>query len=311
MSNVILVTDSLFIKDSHIRTLENAGYTIERLNKVKASEEELCEAIKGKAGYILGGVEEVTETVINSADELKAIVFTGAGYKEFIPSYEMAKKKGIKISNAPGGNSSAVAEQVITMMLAMTRNIFSLGRCGEEVFKTVPSLSSKTVGIVGLGHIGTLVAMRLRALGVDNIRYYSRTRKYYLENTLGLIYSDIDEVFRRSDVVTLHLSKDVGDYYINKKLLSLLPNSSILVNAAFDTLVDNTFLKKELTEGRIRAIYDAPPEDEDFSGLPIYNWYSSNAQTGFNTEEAVETVSGMVTKSMLNLLSSGSDIFQV
>lgn len=81
MNGKILITDTLFIFDTHLKQLELAGYEIERLSKPDATEDELCQAVKGKVGYILGGIEKITGKVIESADKLKVIVFTGSGYQ--------------------------------------------------------------------------------------------------------------------------------------------------------------------------------------------------------------------------------------
>ena len=134
MSKTILVTDSLFIFPEHEKMLRQAGYDIARLDKPAATEEELVRAIKGKVAYILGGIEKVTDAVINAADDLKVIVFTGSDWKQFIPGYALATQKDIAIANAPGANSYAVAEYTVALMLAMTRNVFELGRTGKAVF---------------------------------------------------------------------------------------------------------------------------------------------------------------------------------
>ena len=108
----ILVTDSLFIMHEHVAQIEAAGYEVVRLDKPAASEAELVEAVKGKAGYILGGIERVTRPVIDAGTELKAIVFTGIDYETFIPAWEYAKSKGIVIANTsldPGINFGFVA----------------------------------------------------------------------------------------------------------------------------------------------------------------------------------------------------------
>ncbi len=73
MKGTILITDSLFVHKEHEEQLRAAGYDIQRIDKPKANEEELIAAIKGKIGYILGGIEQVSEKVIDAADELKVI----------------------------------------------------------------------------------------------------------------------------------------------------------------------------------------------------------------------------------------------
>src|SRR5882757_6273946 len=124
MKEKILITDSLFIFPEHEKLLNDAGYEIERLDKLSATEDELVEAIKDKVGYILGGIEKVTEKVIDAGDKLKAIIFTGIGYKDFIPAWEHATEKGIAIANTPNAPTHAVSEWAITMALAMNRGIF-------------------------------------------------------------------------------------------------------------------------------------------------------------------------------------------
>jgi len=128
MKGKVLITDTLFIGDEHVKQIEDAGYEVERLDKPNATEDELIEALQGKVGYVLGGIEKVTDKVIESTDQLKVIAFTGADWQALITGWEKAKEKGIKISNAPGANSPAVAELALTLTLAMQRNLFELGR---------------------------------------------------------------------------------------------------------------------------------------------------------------------------------------
>ena len=105
MKGTILVTDSLFVFPEHEKVLRDAGYEIERLDKAEATEDELVHSIKGKVGYILGGIEKVTEKVIDAADSLKVIAFTGSDALSFIPAHQKATEHGITITTTPGANS--------------------------------------------------------------------------------------------------------------------------------------------------------------------------------------------------------------
>ena len=149
MNGKILITDTLFILAEHEQKLRDAGYEIERLETPNATEEQLIEHLKDKVGYILGGIEQVTDKVIEAAPNLKAIVFTGAGWKSYIPGYELATKKRIAIANTPKANTYAVAEYTIALMIGMIRNLFELGRTGSKKFETTKSLNELTVGIIG------------------------------------------------------------------------------------------------------------------------------------------------------------------
>lgn len=162
---VALITDSLFIFPEHEKQLMGAGYEIERLDTPVATEEQLVLAVKGKVGYILGGIEKITDKVIDAADQLKAIIFTGADWINFIPGHKRATERGIAIANTPGANAYAVAEYTIMLILAMTRNIFELGKTGSVKFQTTRSLKQLSVGIIGMGNIGSRVARILKALG--------------------------------------------------------------------------------------------------------------------------------------------------
>jgi D-3-phosphoglycerate dehydrogenase len=304
----ILITDSLFISAKHEKVIQQAKFDIHRIDNPKLTEDELCNAIKGKIGYILGGVEIVTKRVIEHADKLKAIAFTGAGYSEFIPAYKDATRKGILISNAPGGNADAAAEYAVTLMLMMTRNVINIGRTGNKIFQTTTSLKDKTVGLIGLGKIGLLVANMLRSIGVRDILYYSKHRKYHIESGLGLKFVSKEDLLKRSQIISLHVSKEAGDGFISESDLKLITKDSILVNIAYPEAVDLSALRNYLKEEKFSCAFDRPPA-EDFSEIPAHIFFYSNAQTAYNTVEAIETVSEMATCSLLNLLTKSDDAF--
>ena len=310
MKGKILVTDSLFIFSKHEKKLRAAGYEIERLDKPEATEEELVEVIKGKVGYILGGIEKVTDKVIQSADNLKAISFTGADARRFIPAFDKATEKGISITTTPGANTYAVAEYTLSVILAMTRNLFELGRTGDKSFQTTSSLNQLTVGIVGMGHIGTRMAKILSALGVKRIIYTNRTRKESVETETGVEFVSMDELLSQSDIVTLHVSKEVGEGFVGKDELSKMKDGALLVNCGFIGGVDRVALLKELESGRLSAAEDGP-KDERFHSLPLSTWYCSNAHTGYNTKEANKNASDMAVESILSVLNTGTDTYKV
>lgn len=302
----ILITDSLFIFKEHEEKLRAAGYDIERLDKPNASEEELIQAVKGKEGYILGGIEKVTDKVINAADQLKAIAFTGTDHVAFIPGHTLATKKGICISTTPAANAYAVAEYTIAIILSMTRDVFDLTRVGEKKFGTTTSLKDLTVGIVGMGVIGKRVTSMLNGLGVKKILYYSPHQK----NDVRAEYTTMEKVFTESDIVSLHASTAAGFGFIDKSTLSLMKDNSLIVNCSFTGAMNAEDLYVELQSGRLRAFQD-DPINERFDTLPTYNWMCSNMHTAYNTEEANRVASDMATTSLLNLLKTGTDTYKV
>jgi len=305
MSNKILVTDSLFIFDEHVKRLKNAGYEVARLDKPQATEEELCKAIKDKVGYILGGIEKVTDKVIESTDQLKAIVFTGTAWKGFVLGHGLATKKGIAIANAPHANAGTVAEWTFTSALAMTRNLFTLGRTGDKTFQTTHSLNELRVGIVGLGHIGSRLAELFSSAGAKEVVYWSHSEKQSPFERL-----ELNDLLKTSDIVCSCVSAEAGHGWLDKDKIGLLKNGALLTCLTDDVLNEDDLLE-ELENGRIRAFLDWTPKVEGYKNLPLDIFYCSNESTAYNTHAANKLASDWVTQSLLNLLSSGKDRYLV
>ncbi len=311
MAKTILVTDSLFLNQvDHADQLERfsrAGIEVERLDKPCATEEELRSAIKGKHGYILGGVETVTKGIIDSADCLEAICFTGSGYSEFIPSHEDATKRGIAITAARGANAQAVAEFTLTLILTMIRGLAQLTtpkERGGTSFYIARELESQTVGIVGMGQIGQRVAKLCRALGMNVVAATHERSSHAPEE--GIEFVDLDTLIPMCDILTLHVSKQRGVGVIGPEQLRAMKSGAILINAAFPEAVDCSSLKEHIFSKKIRAAFDRAPEIE-MDGAPTGYYVAMNGQTGFNTAESNWRTSERVTTSMINILTKGSD----
>ena len=306
MSNKILVTDSLFIFDEHVEQLKAAGFEVERLDKPQATEEELCKAVKGKVGYILGGIEKVTDKVINTADELKAIIFTGADWAGFIPGHEVATKKEIAIANTPGANTYAVAEYTLTLMLIMLRKVLELTRVSDKTFMTAQSLTDVKIGVVGMGRIGERVTRMLKGLGVEDINYWNRTRKLELEKELGLKYLPLEEIYSTCDLISYHVSSRAGQL-IGKDLIKRIKKDSIIINAGSDVAYDVAALYDKIIANNLHVAFDYNLNDKRYKNLPLTNWFCSNSSTAYNTYAANKLASDMATQSIINLLKTGSD----
>ncbi|HSX18487.1 MAG TPA: NAD(P)-dependent oxidoreductase [Candidatus Saccharimonadales bacterium] len=307
MSNKILVTDSLFIFNEHVKQLEAVGYEVERLDKPRASEEELCRAVKGKIGYILGGVEQVTEKVIDAADDLKAIVFTGIDYKNFIPGWKLATEKSIAIANAPDGPTQAVAEWAIGATLLMNRGFLELGHTGNKNFATTKGIENQAIGIIGFGRIGKRIAEMLKPFNSKSISYWSP----HTRDTTGLAsYAELDRLLSGSDI--LYLAVPAGaENLLEQNMIETIKEGSLLVTFTHGKVIDEKALLKRLENGSMRAISDNPIENEAFKKLPLNTWFCFNGSNAFNTETEIKMTSDMVIRSLLNLLKTGNDTYRV
>lgn len=308
IKGTVLVTDSLFIDPSNIEQLLQAGFAVERLNIPNATPSQLINALQNKVGYILGGVEKVTEEVIRNSPSLKAITFTGADWKAYIPGHPLATERGIKISNCPGANAASVAELTLLGILSMLRNFFDLGPTGSQPFLTSKSLRDTKIGIVGMGKIAEELAHMLSSLGTKELCYTNRTRYPLLENKFQMSFTSLDQLLSSCDVVCLLASSDRGEQYIGAKQLQLLKDGSLLVNTSFIEAVDREALYQELTSGRLKAFVDNDYNDPRFQKLAYHQFFFTR-HTAYNTKHACERTSAMATQSMINMLISGEDQF--
>ncbi len=302
----ILVTDSLFIFPEHEQQLKDAGYEVVRLDKPEASEEELCEAVKGKAGYILGGIEKVTKKVIEAADSLEAIVFTGIGYKGFIPGWESATNKGIAISNVPDGPTHPVAEWSLTAALVMNRGIFDLVSPKGKTFLTTTGLEGQTIGIIALGRIGGRIAEMVQPFRPAATLYYSTHRHEDKEKDLNLQFKELDELLQESDVVFLCVPDEVGPGFFTADHFAKMKDGALLVSFMHSNIIDVDALYNALDSGKIRAISDYPM-DERFNKFPLSTFYSFKASNAFNTKQSLKFTSNRATQALINLLATGKD----
>ena len=311
MSNKILVTDSLFIKDKHVKKLEEAGFEIERLDIPRATEDQLIEALQGKVGYIIGGVEKVTDKVLETTKELKAVVFTGTAVYDFVTGHDTATKKAIAIANAPYFNAHSVAEFGMAMSLSMARDLIGLRRGGSKNFETTNTISSLSVGILGLGHVGSEYAKMAKGMGVDKFYYTNRTRREDLEKEYDLTYLEKEELFKKCDLIFISIAASAGKKYITKENIDSLKKGSVIVSIAMEELLDMEALFDRLSRGEIKAAFDEPIHDKEMSNLPIDILYSPNESSAYNTAQTIENTSNSAVDSIINILKKGDDKFIV
>jgi phosphoglycerate dehydrogenase-like enzyme len=307
----ILITDSLFILPEHEQKLRNAGFEITRLDKPQATEDELIEAIKGKDGYILGGIEKVTSKIIDASDKLKIITFTGIDYKALIPGWERAMEKGIAISNTPNAPSHAVSEWAVTVALAMNRGIFDIGRTGVKDFLTTDGLEGLHIGIIGLGRVGKAIIEKVRVFEPATISYTGRTRHEEYSKLNQTIYKTMKKLLSESDVIFLCVAEEAGINFIGKNELALLKSGALFVSSSHAGLIDEDALLSELQSARIRIAVDYPLKQEGYKDIPLNIAFFSNGQNAFNTHAGIKRASDIATESIINILNGRDDQYLI
>lgn len=317
MSTKILVTGTS-VRPELLQPLVDAGYAIENPSGL-LSESELGAALVDKAGYLLGGDEFATAKAIEQARELKIIAFLGMGYQSFIDA-DAAHKRGIAVTNTPGTLSNAVAEFTVGLVLNSTRRIYqyavdqAAGRTGGE--EKQRDLANLSVGIVGLGGIGTRIAEILR-LGFNcPVSYFSRTRKPAEESRLGLTYKSIDELSASVDVlIVMTPGNDETRGLVGKTQFDLLKPGAIIVNTARPEVVDPISLIGALSSGKLGyAAFDGFYEDaaiaESAKAL-IPNRLMITGHIASLTSDARDAMANRAVSSIMNVIRTGQDPYCV
>jgi len=210
--------------------------------------------------------EKIIPAVMNLLPALKVIVRAGSGYDTIDIKY--ARKKKIDVLNTPGANANAVAEEVVALMLADARHIIAgdvTTRAGKWEKKKFMGreITGKTIGIVGLGNIGQLVAKRLagfevKLLGFDPMISQERADAMQVELV------DLPQLFSQSDYITLHIPENSETRgIINENMLSRMKEGATLVNCARSGVIDEEALRKIKAEKKIRFLNDVYKKDEE------------------------------------------------
>jgi D-3-phosphoglycerate dehydrogenase / 2-oxoglutarate reductase len=239
--------------------------------------EELLAEIGGYDGLIIRSATSVTAEVLERAGNLKAIGRAGIGVDNI--DVEAATKHGVLVANAPESNTVAAAEHTLALMLAAARRIPAAdnslrgGEWNRSAFKGV-EVAEKTLGLVGLGHVGTIVArgavgMGMRVLAYDPYVSEERMRSMNVERAESL-----DAILEHSDFVSLHVPRTPQTAgMMDAGALEKMKPSAYLINVARGGIVDEVALYNALKEGTIAgAALDVfaqePTTDSPLFALP-------------------------------------------
>jgi len=237
--------------------------------------QELLERIGEYDGLIVRSATRVTAEVIERAENLKAVGRAGIGVDNI--DIEAATKHGILVANAPESNTVAAAEHTLALMLAAARRIPAAdsslrgGEWNRSAFKGV-EVAEKTLGLVGLGHVGTIVArgavgMGMRVLAYDPYVSEDRMRSMNLDRA-----ENLDEIFESSDFVSLHVPRTPQTAgMVDAGALEKMKPTAYLINVARGGIVDETALYNALKEGTIAGAALDVFEEEPTTQSPIFS----------------------------------------
>lgn len=267
------------------------------------SESELLDIVDRYDG-ILAGDDELTGQVLREADRLRVIAKWGIGIDAI--DTEVASELGIQVLNTPGVFGHEIADYALAYLLMLFRQqhvIHQRVKAGDWPKLRGRSVSGHTLGIVGLGSSGRELARRAKVLGMNIVGYdVVRPPDGFLEET-DCELVDLDDVFRRSDVVSLHAPlTDDNHHLVDGRRLALMSVDSHLINTARGPLVDQEALIEALQDDRLAGaaldVFEEEPlpQDSPLRGLDNVILGSHNAS---NTEQAVERTTRLAVDNLL------------
>jgi len=271
--------------------------------------EELIERGKGVDALLSLLTDKIDGEVMDAiGPQLKIISNYAVGFDNI--NIDEATDRGIVVCNTPCEEvDEAVAEHTWALMAALTRRIVEADEATRrgmykgwepDIFLG-SSLIGKTLGIVGLGGIGSMVARRATGYKM-NIIYNKRTRDTESEQKLGLKFCNLDELLAISDIVTLHVPlTDETRHMINKETLLKMKKGSFLINTARGPIVDEHDLVESLRSGHLSGaaldVYDNEPNiDPELIGMPNVITTPHIASATYEAREAMAklAVSGII-----------------
>ena len=300
----VLITDPL--APEGVEILRAAGFEV--LERPGLSPDQLKTALADCHALIVRSGTQVSADVLERADALQVIGRAGAGVDNV--DVEAATRRGVVVMNTPGGNAVSACELTLAMMLSLARRLPQASqrvKAGEwprrEFLGT--ELQGKTLGIIGLGRIGSEVARRALAFGMRVLAcdpFVTEERAKRLEVKLV----DLDGLLAASDVITLHTPRNAETLrLIDADALARMKRGVFLINCARGGIVDEAALADALRRGHVAGcaldVFEAePPAD---SPLLAFDQVIATPHVGATTREAQTSVAVQIARQVVDALA--------
>ncbi|HET8733453.1 MAG TPA: phosphoglycerate dehydrogenase [Anaeromyxobacteraceae bacterium] len=307
MATRVLVADDL--SSEGVEVLRRSGLEVDV--KVGLKPEEL-EAIIGDYDAIaVRSATKVTARLLEKATRLRVVGRAGVGVDNV--DLEAATRKGVVVMNSPGGSSVTVAELAVGMMLALSRHIAQAsastkaGKWEKKRFQG-HELAGKTLGVVGIGNIGSVVVERARSLKMSAVAYDPFISAEAAAQ-LGVELVTLEELWARADVISLHVPlTEQTRNVVNATTLARMRKGVLLVNCARGGLVDEKALAAAIASGHVGGaafdVFEKEPVSPD-NPLLALDAFICTPHLGASTEEAQAAVAVGIAEQLAAFLTRG------
>lgn len=308
MMKIIITPRTFQDKGSHqIKRLRKLGYDVVMNTKNQRYTREEVMTLIEDADAILTGNDPLDREVLGKAKKLKVISKYGVGLDNIDVSY--AEDHHIKVCKAIGANTISVAEMVMLMILAASRDFLTLANNSKN--RVIDRISGreiyhKTLGIVGTGAIGQEVAIRAKGFQMKILGYDPYVKQEDISSCIQLV--SLEKLMEESDIVSIHLplmESTVGMF--NESLLSHMKSDAILINAARGGLVNSSDLMKLMIKKKIHFVAeDVELTERDDVLIGMENYLITPHGASF-TEEADRNTIDISVNNILEVLERKKD----
>lgn len=309
MAPRVLVSDKL--SPTAVQIFKDRGIDVDFQPDLGKDKEKLLEVIGDYDGLAIRSATKVTEKIVAAADNLKVIGRAGIGVDNVdIPA---ASRRGIIVMNTPFGNSITTAEHAISLMLAVARQIPTAdtstraGKWEKSKFMGV-EITGKTLGVIGCGNIGAIVASRAIGLKMHVVAFDPFLSEERAQD-LGVRKVDLDELFAQADFITLHTPlTDKTRNIINAEAIGKMKDGVRIINCARGGLIVEADLAAAIKDGKVAGagidVFEKEPANEN----PLFDLPNvvCTPHLGASTTEAQENVALQVAEQMSDYLLRGA-----
>ncbi|MBZ8135315.1 phosphoglycerate dehydrogenase [Afifella sp. IM 167] len=305
----VLISDAL--SDTAVNIFKERGVEVDFRPELGKDKEALLAAIGEYEGLAIRSATKVTDKVLAEAAKLKVIGRAGIGVDNIdVPA---ATAKGIIVMNTPFGNSITTAEHAIAMLFACARQIpaadasTQAGKWEKSKFMGV-EITGKTLGVIGCGNIGSVVARRAIGLSMRVVAFDPFLSPEHAAD-LGVEKVELEDLFRRADFITLHTPlTDRTRNIISAEAIAKMKNGVRIVNCARGGLIDEAALRAALDSGKVAGaaldvFSEEPAKENILFGAPNV---VCTPHLGASTTEAQENVAIQVAEQMADYLTTGA-----
>ncbi len=309
MTSIVRVVYAIKVHRSGLELLSDKGFEVIVYDKSKPIEEWLCENLGNAKALVVAPFHRIDEKIL-SCGQIELLVVHGSGYENI--DLDECSKRRICVVNTPDAIAESVAEHALGLVLALLRkivygdrfirsNLWGTGPAPRPLLGT--SLIGKTIGIIGLGRIGSSIAKLFRRHG-NRVIYWSRRRKPEVEHALDIEYRELQNLLGEADIViiALALTRETQGF-INYEKISKMKRNSILVNVSRGKILVEKDLVKALKEGIIGGaaldVFEKEPIRNDNPLTRFDNVVLTPHIAGYTWEAMVET-SKMVAQTIID-----------